>query len=172
MSIRFEAVVSYLGSHRIIRIPSAQDKGLPSRGMLMVTGSINGHSFIAPLEPDGKGGHWFELTGGPLDASNLSAGESVSVIMEPSKEWPEPKIDQDILNAISQAGLLVMWHGLTTNARWAWFRWIRATMNPQTRQKRIATACSKLSKGDKRPCCFNASICTVPEVSKSGILLD
>ena len=69
-----------------------------------------------------------------------------------------------------RAGNIDQWNSLTTKARWEWLRWIRSTKNLDTRQKRINVACDKLQKGDKRPCCFDASRCTIPEVSKSGVL--
>jgi hypothetical protein len=57
-------------------------------------------------------------------------------------------------------------------ARWEWIRWIGATNNTETRQRRIEVALSKLSHGERRPCCFNRSMCCIPEVSQNGALLE
>ena len=172
MRISFEAVLSAIESRKIIRLPINSSKMLPSRGMVMIQGTINGIAFQAPLEPDGKGSHWFEVSDALCEQIKAETGQAISLHIEPVSEWTEPVIPDDIMDAIMKEGLTGQWNSLTTRARWEWLRWIRSTGNPATRQKRIHTACSKLQKGDKRPCCFDASRCTVPEVSKSGVLFD
>lgn len=171
MGIVFEAAVAELRNRKIIRLPMAASERLPSRGMVMVQGTVDGAAFQAPLEPDGSKGHWLELSGALAERVGAAIGQTLSFDIEPAEAWPEPEIPEDVMEAIRKAGLLAQWNGLTTKARWEWFRWIRATQSPVTRKKRIDVACSKLQKGDKRPCCFNSASCTVPDVSKSGVLL-
>jgi uncharacterized protein YdeI (YjbR/CyaY-like superfamily) len=64
-----------------------------------------------------------------------------------------------------------VWTSLTPMARWEWVRWIRATKSADTRARRVDVAISKLESGKRRPCCFDLSSCTDPELSKSGKLL-
>lgn len=172
MSLVFEAVLSEIQSRKVIKIPLDSSEKLPSRGMVMVQGTLNGTAFTAPLEPDGRGSHWFEVNNTLSEKAGISIGQEISLDMEAVNEWTEPELPEDIMNAITKAGLTERWSSLTTKARWEWLRWIRSTNNPATRQKRIDEACSKLQKGDRRPCCFDATRCTVPELSKSGVLLD
>ena len=47
---------------------------------------------------------------------------------------------------------------------------IGATKNPDTRQRRVEVAISKLHDGKRRPCCFDLSSCADPDVAKSGKL--
>ena len=172
MSISFEAILHEIEARKVIKLPQDISKKLPSRGMVMVQGSMNGYPLIVPLEPDGKGSHWFTLNDSFLQESGADIGMTLSFDLEILEEWIEPEIPEDIINAIGDNGLLTVWNSLTTKARWEWLRWIRSTNNSATRQKRIEVACSKLSHGDRRPCCFDSSRCTVPEVSKSGVLKD
>lgn len=172
MSITFEAVSSKINSRKVIRIPLSSGENLPSRGMVMIQGTINGVFFHAPLEPDGKGSHWFEVSDLLSEELGIMAGQTVSINIEPVDEWIEPEIPGDIMDAIIKNGLTGQWNTLTTKARWDWLRWIRSTNNTATWQKRIDVACSKLQKGDKRPCCFDRTRCTIPELSKSGVLID
>ena len=60
MSIFFEAILNKVESRKVIKIPLSLSVELPSRGMVMVQGTMNKVSFQVPLEPDGKGSHWFE----------------------------------------------------------------------------------------------------------------
>ncbi|MFA9464693.1 MAG: YdeI/OmpD-associated family protein [Velocimicrobium sp.] len=170
MSILFKTTLSKVESTNIIKIPLDSSEKLPSRGMVMIKGTINNISFKAPVEPDGKGSHWFEVTDFLIKEADLLVGQTVSLDIEPIDEWMEPEIPNDIWGSIIKTGSTFQWNALTTKARWEWIRWIRSTKKPTTRQKRIDVACSKLQKGDKRPCCFDASRCTIPEVSKSGVL--
>ena len=56
-------------------------------------------------------------------------------------------------------------------ARGEWVRWINATKNPDTRTRRVEVSISKMQGGKRRPCCFNLSACTDPDLSKNGGLL-
>ncbi len=129
-------------------------------------------SFQVPLEPDGKGSHWFEVSDLLLEEVGVNLGQTVSLTIEPIDDWKEPEIPDEIMDAIIQAGLINKWDAITTKAKWEWLRWIRSTNNPATRQKRIEVACSKLQNGAKRPCCFDGTRCTIPDVSKSGVLIE
>lgn len=172
MEIQFEAVSTQIGQHLLVRLPQQASKALPSRVMVMAEGTLNSTPFTAPLEPDGQGGHWLDISDFLAREGKVSVGQPVFITLSPTNDWPQPEMPQDIMDAIEHENLLPQWRSLTTKARWAWLRWIRATANPATRNKRIAVAVDKLRRGDRRPCCFNAGMCTVPEVSKGGILID
>ncbi len=172
MTLQFEATITNIKDTCIVRIPSLISAELPSRGMVMVQAIVRGISILVPLEPDGNKGHWMEVTKTLLDELACSVGDRIEIEMEPADTWEEPEMPADIINAISAAGLEDTWQTITTKAKWEWLRWIRSTNNAATRQKRISVACSKLSHGEKRPCCFDQTRCTVPEVAKTGVLLD
>lgn len=168
--IRFTAAPFTIGSWTVLKLPKDASKKFPSRGMAMAHGTINGQMFDLPLEPDGQGSHWFKID----KAMKVKAGDTATIEMEPAEKWPEPDVPADIKKALAAAAPKVreVWNTTTTMARWDWIRWIRSTNNPDTRAKRIVVACSKMKAGEKRPCCFNRSMCTEPEVSKGGVLLE
>ncbi len=139
----------------------------------MADGAVNGHHFQAPLEPDGRGSHWFRVDEAMRKAIGADTGGTVTVTIEPSKQWPEPKVPADLQSALAGAPQAhALWLKITPMARWDWIRWIGATRQPETRSRHIEVACSKLKAGERRPCCFNRTVCTVPDVSKGGVLLD
>jgi hypothetical protein len=172
-TILFETTPLQIGDWTILRLPGSASAKLPSRGMALVEGTINGYRSKIVLEPDGKGSHWFQVDSDLRKAAGINAGERVTMAVEPSKEWPEPEVPADLnqaLHADPQANAL--WVKITPMARWDWLRWIRATNNRETRSRRIEVALSKLKSGERRPCCFNRNLCTQPEVSKNGVLLE
>jgi hypothetical protein len=172
-AIRFVAKVTTVGSWTVVRMPKPASAKLPSRGMAMVEGTVNGFRIKIALEPDGRGSHWFGADASMLKATKAKVGDTVEVEIAPSKDCPEPKVPADLLRALGDdAQVYQQWMSITPLARWDWIRWIRATSQPETRRRRIEVACSKLKDGDRRPCCFNRNQCTEPEVSRNGVLLE
>ncbi len=177
--ISFETKLFKINDWTILRLPENASAQLPSRGMLMVKGTLNGVSFKTLLEPDGKYGpdkkpsHWFRPNEKLLEESKAKIGDTIHVSIEPTKEWIEPEVPDDLekaLDASSKAKAL--WNDITPLARWDWVRWIRAVKTAETRQKHIEIALDKLDKGMRRPCCFNRNLCSEPYVSKNWALLE
>ncbi|WP_382309639.1 YdeI/OmpD-associated family protein [Herbiconiux sp. UC225_62] len=164
--IRFSADVVVLADRSIVRLPAEASAALPSRGQVAVRGEMSGKPFEAVLEPDGMRGHWLGVD------SSLAEGETVAVEIERSDAWPEPQVPAEFEQALAEAPAAdETWGDITPMARWEWVRWVNATKNPQTRDRRIEVSMSKLGKGMRRPCCFDLASCTDPELSKNGKLL-
>lgn len=172
MKIKFETELFTIGDQTILHLPSEASALLPSRGAIMAEGTINGHTFRHPLEPDGRKGHWMPVDATLARDAGIADGDTVQVELTPTKDWPDPELPADIRAAFEadpEAHELFM--ACTPMARWEWIRWIRATNNPATRGNHIVVAISKLKGGHRRPCCFNSSACTDFTVSKNGVLL-
>ena len=176
--IQFEAKLYKIKEWTILHLPVDASAKLPSRGVVMVKGTLNGLPFQTVLEPDGKYGpgllpsHWFAPGGKLLSEAHAKSGDVVRIALESTDEWLEPDVPNDLKVALSgNPKACDVWESTTPIARWDWIRSIRSTNNSATRKKRIEVACSKLESGKPRQCCFNRSMCTVPEVSKRGALL-
>ena len=162
-----------IGDRAILRLPAEASTALPSRGQVAVRARLNGHDFETVIEPDGRRGHWLAIDDELWESLALSDGESVTLELEPTRDWPEPDLPADFQTALAAApDLDQTWQSITPMARWEWVRWIAATNNPQTRQRRVDVGISKLRSGKRRPCCFDLSSCTDPDLSKSGKLID
>jgi hypothetical protein len=172
-AIRFETRLFKIGAWTLLRLPTGASAKLPSRGMVMAKGTINGFYFQAALEPDGKGSHWLKVDKAMRRATGVGAGDNATLAIEPIKRWPEPRVPDDLKRALAaDRRAHNLWVDITSNARWDWIRWINATKNPQTRGIRIEKTLSKLKSGKRTACCFDRSQCTEPEVSRNGILLE
>lgn len=179
LTISFETQLFKIGSWTLLRLPESASEKLPTRGMTMVSGTLNGIPFRTLLEPDGRyasgqrPSHWFRPDDKLLEEAKAAAGDTVQVSLEPTKEWIEPEVPEDLRKALSSSPEAeALWMDITPNARWDWIRWIRAVKTPETRQKHIEVALDKLNKGMRRPCCFNRNMCSEPYVSKNWSLLD
>jgi len=173
-SVRFDATLSTIDSRLILRLPEKASGKLRSRGQVAVQGTINGHEFETVLEPDGYFGHWMSIDRTLQRAAALSAGATAKVEIEHLTSWPEPDVPKDLRAALSAAPeeIQEMWTDITPMARWEWVRWVNATLNPDTRRRRVEVTISKMESGKRRPCCFDLSACTDPNLSKNGKLID
>ncbi len=172
--IDFDATLNRVEESTILRLPEDASKKLPSRGQVAVRGTINGHQFETVVEPDGSSGHWIMVDPKLQHVAGVDVGDTASVEIEPTKEWPEPVLPEDFEAALAAAPQKIqeIWKDITPMARWEWVRWINATKNAETRSRRVEVSISKMNNGKRRPCCFNLAACTDPNLSKNGKLLD
>ena len=173
-AIRCDATLSTIGTSTVLRLPETASKDLPSRGQVAVRGTINGVEFQAVLEPDGSSGHWVRVDDTLQHDAGIGAGGTATLDIEVTREWPEPSVPQDLATALAAAPEKIqdMWSEITPMARWEWVRWVNATKNPDTRGRRVDVSISKMKSGKRRPCCFDLSACTDPDLSKNGRLLE
>lgn len=176
--IKFKTKLYKIKDWTILHLPTDASAKLPSRGMTMVKGTMNGIPFITMLEPDGvyasdqKPSHWFRPDDKLLNSARTKDGDTVKVELEPTKEWVEPEVPADVKKALAtskKAGDL--WNDITPMARWDWVRWVRAVKTDGTREKHLEVMLDKLNKGMRRPCCFNRNMCSEPYISKNWRLL-
>jgi len=172
--IRFDATLSTIDTSTVMRLPATASKDLLSRGQVAVHGTINGVWFETVLEPDGTFGHWMRVDGTLQAAAGIRAGDTATLDIEVTKDWPEPTVPQDLATALASAPQKIqnLWSEITPMSRWEWVRWVNATKNPHTRKRRVEVSISKMQSGKRRPCCFNLSACTDPDLSRNGRLLE
>lgn len=147
-----------------LTLPKEASGKLPSRGQVTVEGTFNGSPFQATLDPDGQGGHWLKVDRKLREAvgaraPGLEAGDVVTLEIAPVAEEPEPTVPPDLRKALAAAPSKAreVWSDITPAARRDFIHWITSPKRPETRVKRIATACDMLAKGKRRPCCFDRS---------------
>ena len=139
-------------------LPAAASKQLPTRSMVTVDGTLAGQPFVATLEPDGNGSHWFKVEKKLREAAGVAAGDSVALEIAPVEKEPEPKVPADLKQALAgNPAAKAMWKEITAVARRDWIHWITSGKKAETRVKRIAVACDKLACGNRRACWFDRS---------------
>ena len=162
--IRFKATLfrppatAKVGSSTLLTLPKKASAKLPSRGMTMVEGTINGFPFPrAVLEPDGQGSHWLRVNRTMREAAGADAGDVVKMEIVPAGEEPEPRVPADLRQALATAPKArALWSDITPIARRDWILWIEAAMRPETRTRRVDGACAMLAAGKRRVCCFDS----------------
>ena len=173
-TIRFDAALYEIAKWNVLRLPEEASARLPSRGQVAVQGTINGHEFQTVLEPDGNSGHWMRVDAKLRQTAGLRAGDTAKLEISSTKDWPEPKVPPDLERALAAAPRKIqdLWKDITPMARWEWVRWVNATRNPETRERRVEVTIAKMNSGKRRPCCFDLAACTDPNLSRNGRLLE
>ena len=68
---------------------------------------------------------------------------------------PAPKIPKELMEALGDnPKARELWSKITPIARRGWILWITSAKKAETSTHRVAVACSKLSSGKRRVCCF------------------
>jgi hypothetical protein len=141
-----------------IVLPKKASAILPRRGRTTVEGTINDHSFLATLEPDGQLSHWLRIDKDLLRTAGADIGDLVTVEIVPVDQEPEPEIPSDLQEALAAAPeARVVWEETTTIARLDWIHWVTSSKQSKTRAQRISKACDMLASGKRRVCCFDQS---------------
>ncbi len=171
-TIAFTGTLSTIDGTTLVQLPSGASQELPSRGQVAVRASIAGHDVDTVVEPDGRRGHWIRIDEAVGRAAGAGPGETVEVRLDVAEQWPEPDVPDDLAEALDRAPdkIRTVWDDITPMARWEWVRWVQATRNPSTRERRVEVSISKMEHGKRRPCCFDLASCTDPELSRSGKL--
>jgi len=114
------------------------------------------------------------VDGALREALGPSPGATAELFIEVAQDWPEPELPDDLGAALAGAPEEVrdLWAAITPMARWEWVRWVKATRNPATRRRRVEVSISKLAARKRRPCCFDLSACTDPDLARNGRLRD
>ncbi len=170
--IRFEAELSTIDDISLVRLPVSASEQLPSRGQVAVHATVNGHPLETVVEPDGRRGHWVRVDRPLQQAAGIGPGDTAKLTLEVAPDWPEPEVPEDLAAALAAAPATIrdVWDDITPLARWEWVRWVQATRNQATRQRRVEVSISKMDRGKRRPCCFDLSSCTDPHLARSGKL--
>jgi hypothetical protein len=164
-AIRFTAQLQKLdeaaqsGPGVLLALPKSASAKLPSRGMVIIEGAVNGVRFRVVLQPDGQGSHWFKLNKATCQTARIETGDTVTLEIKLSKEWPEPKLTPDVEKALAaDPQAHARWMDTTPMARWEWLNWMGSVKLPKTRRERPEKLCSMLKAGKRRPCCFNRAL--------------
>src|SRR5215475_6123213 len=119
-TVRFETKLVKINSWTILRLPESASAELPSRGMTMVSGTINGIPFRTLLEPDGRyapgqrSSHWFSPDKKLLNDASAMVGDNVQVSLEPTTEWIEPEVPEDLRKALTASPKAeALWEDIT-----------------------------------------------------------
>lgn len=152
------ATTGRTASWSFLVLPKAASAALPSRGLTVVEGTMNGAGFRASLEPDGHKSHWMKVPKALREKARAKVGETVALEIRIGGEPLEAEVPADLRAALAAAPKAkAVWNDLTPVARTDWISWVSSAKRDETRVRRVAGACDMLASGKRRVCCFDRS---------------
>lgn len=140
---------------------------------VLVEGVINSLPFQSTLEADKLGAvplkvnntvHLVSKTSKQVKGLTIIQSKNITESTIPSTvpveimrlgDEKETRVPTDFRKALKDhAKVKALWIDITPLARRDWIYWMTTAKQEETREKRIQVACSKLSSGMRRVCCF------------------
>jgi hypothetical protein len=121
-----------------------------TRGQLRVKGTIDGEPFKSSVAPMGGGHHVLGLHKSTREAVRKSYGDSVDILIEPDLEERSVVVPDDFQKALAASQKASQtFAAFAYTHRKEYVQWIESAKRPETRQRRIAAAVSRIAKGTK-----------------------
>lgn len=160
-AIQFEAKLCRPASGEawlFLRLPTDASNQIPTRSIASVDVVVAGPEFQDYVHPDGEGGHWLKFAPEIVAEHQLVAGMVVEIKLTPCAVEPEPKVPDDLAQALEQTpAARTTWDSTTAISRRDWIQWMTSGKKAETRGIRLEKAMDMLAKGKKRVCCYDRS---------------
>jgi len=153
MAKRFRAVLEQSDSSTAtaITIPFDVPKVFGKRGRVPVRGTINGVPFRSSVFKMGDAPYFMVVNRQMREAGGLSAGQTVSVVMERDDEPRTVEVPADLQAALAKTrGAQEAWARLSFTHQREHVEAINGAKQPETRARRIAKALDHLASVKKR----------------------
>jgi hypothetical protein len=155
-SLQFKARIQSAGSAESsawasLQLPKEVSAKLPTRSIVPIAGTINGHAFRTSVMPDGKGGHSMMVNKAMRAGGKVGPGDEVTVVFDVDTSTREPDAPADLVTAVSaSAKANATWLDITPRARGEWVEFVEKAKRAETRARRIAKSVERLSAGVRR----------------------
>jgi Domain of unknown function (DUF1905)/Bacteriocin-protection, YdeI or OmpD-Associated len=148
---RFEAkIVEARGGGAFVDLPFSVPEVFGTRGQLRVKGTIDGKPFKSSIAPMGGGKHLLGLHKATREAIGKSIGETVKVAIEPDTGERTVTAPDDFRKALAASKTAQeRFDEFAYTHRKEYVQWVEEAKRPETRQRRIRDAVSRISKGTK-----------------------
>jgi hypothetical protein len=152
MAKRFRAVLeqSESSTATAITIPFDVPKAFGKRGRVAVRGTINGVLFRSSVFKMGDAPYFMVVNRQMRAAAGVSAGQTISVVMERDDEPRTVEVPADLQAALkSRRGAEEAWARLSFTHQKEHVQAITEAKRPETRARRVAKTIEQLSSGKK-----------------------
>jgi uncharacterized protein YdeI (YjbR/CyaY-like superfamily) len=129
----------------IVRIPLDVPKVWGVRGMLKVSGEINGFEFRTSLFPTGKGYHYLLVNKRMQAGASVSAGDTAQFRLEPDTAKRIVVIPSEFQKILNQDKTFRRWFETLNYSTRKWiFDWVTQTKSAASRQRRAEQVAEQL----------------------------
>jgi hypothetical protein len=150
---RFKAQIQEgRGGGAYVVVPFDVDAVFGTRRQLRVKGTIDGQPFKSSVAPMGGGHHVLGLHKATREAVRKSYGDSVELVIEPDVEERSVVVPDDFQRELAaNQKASETFAAFAYTHRKEYVQWIESAKRPETRERRIAEAISRIAKATTLP---------------------
>ncbi len=148
---RFEArIVEGRGGGAFVTVPFSVPEVFGTRGQVRVKGTIDGHPFKSSVAPMGGGTHLLGLHKATRETIGKAIGDPVRIVLEADIEERTVTVPDDFRRALAKAPRArETFEKFAYTHRKDYVQWIESAKKPETRQRRIDEAVTRIAAGTK-----------------------
>jgi hypothetical protein len=148
---RFDAEIEEgRGGGAFVVLPFSVRKVFGTGGQLRVKGTVDGQPFKSSVAPMGGGSQVLGLHKATRESLAKSIGDKVAIVIEPDTEERTVTVPDDFRKALAANKKATQtFDAFAYTHRKEYVQWIESAKRPETRQRRISDAVSRISKGMK-----------------------
>jgi hypothetical protein len=136
------------GAWTFFTLPFSVEETFGTKARLPVKGTINGEPFTSSAMPAGDGTHALAVSKALQTAARASAGDTVTVVLEPDLEPRTVDVPAELQAAFADAQKAhAAFSALAYSHQKEYVSWIASAKRPATRERRIAQAIEMLTSG-------------------------
>jgi len=142
-------IVEGRGGGAFVDVPFDVPEVFGSRRQVRVKGTIDGHPFASSIAPMGAGAYLLGLHKATREAIGKSIGDSVDLVIEADTTERVVTVPDDLKRALARnAAANKTFENFAYTHRKEYVQWVESAKKPETRQRRIAEAVSRIARGD------------------------
>jgi hypothetical protein len=131
-------------------VPFSVEETFGTRARLAVRGTLNGAPFRSSIMPSGDGTHAMAVSKQLQTEANVSAGDTVTVVLEADTEPRTVEIPAELSAAFADTrSARAVFDALPYSHQREYVSWIATAKKPETRKRRAAQALEMLSTGKR-----------------------
>jgi len=136
------------GAWTFFTLPFSVEETFGTKARLPVKGTINGEPFTSSAMPVGDGTHALAVSKALQAAARASAGDRVTVVLEPDLEPRTVDVPAELQAAFAAAHTAhAAFSALAYSHQKEYVSWITSAKRPATRERRVAQAIEMLTSG-------------------------
>jgi hypothetical protein len=140
------------GAWTHILIPFDAAEAFRRRGMIPVSGTINGHAFQSSLTPEGDGRHYLMANKAMLAGAKAAAGDTVHLVLELDTAERTVNVPAELEAAlVGSSRASEIFAALAYSCRKEYAVWIDGAKKQETRESRAQKAIGLLLEGKRTP---------------------
>lgn len=139
------------GAWTHILIPFDAAEAFGRRGLIPVTGTINGHAFRSSLTPEGEGRHYLMANKAMLAGAKAAAGDVVQLVLALDTAERTVTMPAELEAALKGTRAGEVFAGLAYSCRKEYAVWIDGAKKQETRASRAQKAVAMLLEGKRTP---------------------